>query len=128
MARVLELDASRLAPKDWPHVLEALVRISTRQRRAGLAPALSQTRTVYRREPRGQEIWQTAQRTHELGHGDCEDLSIALASDFRHRGIPARVVTRKVRPGLRHAVVLLMHRGKPRLIDPSRARGMGRKR
>lgn len=110
-------------PRDWEEVLEALVRISVRQRRRGVVPALSATRVRYVREPRGQEHWQTAAQSLRSGEGDCEDLAVYLVADARVRGVPARVVVRRVGQGKYHALALIS--GK--LVDPSRARGMGRK-
>lgn len=110
-------------------VLSGLVRASVLQRRSGLCPPLANTHVRYRREPRGRERWQTAQETFERLEGDCEDLAVYLCSDFLVRGVPARVVVRAVRPGLKHALVAVKVPGKDvwRVVDPSKARGMGRK-
>jgi len=122
----LELDARGVPPSEWPRLLDRLVRASVEQRRRGLPP-LSQTRVRYNREPSRRENWQSAARTVELGEGDCEDLAVSLAADFIVAGFPAKVVTKPVRPGLRHAMTLVRARGRLILVDPSRARGMGRK-
>ena len=113
--------------------LARLVATSDAQRRAGLVPALSSVPSVrYRREPTGRERWQTAAETNRYGEGDCEDLAIWLAADATVRGIPARVVIRRIRSGLMHALCAMrIPRADGRgsrvvVIDPSKARGMGR--
>lgn len=111
-------------PQEWADVLEGLVRASVRQRRSGVVPALSSAPHVrYAREPRGRERWQTARETFKRGHGDCEDLAVWLVADARVRGVPARVVVRSSGSRRYHALALIA--GK--LVDPSKARGMGRK-
>lgn len=120
----LELDARGKRPHEWRPLLDELLRASVAQRRAGLPP-LSQTSVRYQREPKRRERWQSAQRTYELGYGDCEDLATYLAADLIVAGIPAKVITKRVRPGLRHALTLARVHGRYTLIDPSRARGMG---
>jgi transglutaminase-like putative cysteine protease len=119
----LELDARGVPQRDWPKLLERLVVASVEQRRRGL-PSLSCTRVRYNREPARRELWQSAARTAELGEGDCEDLAVYLAGDFRYQGKPAWVVTKRVRPGLRHALTLVKLGNRFVLVDPSRARGM----
>jgi transglutaminase-like putative cysteine protease len=117
------IDARGIAPSRWPALLEHLVQASVRERRSG-TPTLGSTHVIYQREPDRREIWQSAQSTHELGHGDCEDLAIWLCADARVAGIPCRVVVKPVRPGLRHALVLAGVGRASRLFDPSLARGM----
>ena len=79
---------------------------------------------VYQREPARREHWQSAETTFELGHGDCEDLAIWLCADARLAGMNARVVVKRVRPGLSHTLVLAENGRLSGLFDPSLARGM----
>lgn len=117
------VDASRVPPAEWPALLEKLVQQSVRDRLAG-TPPLSATGVVYKREPSRRELWQSAASTYSIGNGDCEDLAVWLAADARVRGIDASVFVKPVRPGLRHAVVLVRGGASPLLFDPSAARGM----
>jgi transglutaminase-like putative cysteine protease len=120
----LEINARGVPMRVWPKLLSHLVAMSVEQRRKGLPP-LSHTGVRYRREPARTEIWQSAARTAELGFGDCEDLACYLAGDFVYAGHNADVVTKYVRPGLRHALTRVWTApAKFVLIDPSAARGM----
>lgn len=114
------VDGSRIARARWLRTLNALVNASLRES----APPLARTAIRYRREPLGREQWQTAAETFARGEGDCEDLSIYLARDFRARGIPAHVVIKRTRSGGLHALVLARVHGRTLLLDPSKARGM----
>lgn len=113
--------------QDMQDVLEALVRISVRQIRKGLAPLFSQSKVRYREERPGKEEWLTAAQSNKPGRRvDCEDMAIWCAASYRVRGKQARVVIRK-RPGSRvmHALVQVKPaNGRALLVDPSRARGM----
>jgi transglutaminase-like putative cysteine protease len=118
------IDGRRIARKDWMGALERLVQQSVRDRLAGVPP-LAQTTVRYVREPAGREKWQSARTTYLTGEGDCEDLAIYLAADARIAGVPAIVVIKPVRPGLRHALVAAKFPGnRVLLLDPSRVRGM----
>lgn len=120
------IDGRGIARKNWMGALERLVQQSVRDRLAGVPP-LAQTNVRYVREPSGREKWQSARTTYETGAGDCEDLAIYLCCDARMAGIPAIVVIKPVRPGLRHALVAadFSHLGgRVMLLDPSRVRGM----
>lgn len=120
-----EIDARGVPQARWPLLLKRLVAHSILERRRGLPPLARLPHVRYVREPKRSELWQSAARTAQLGYGDCEDLAIALSGDFNHRGIRSDVITKFVRPGLRHALTRVWL-GPKRfvLIDPSRARGM----
>lgn len=119
------LDARRLPEREWPRVLEELVRRSVRDRLRG-TPPLAHTSVRYQREPKGQEVWQSAATTYELGYGDCEDLAAWLAADARLAGLESKVVIKRVNPRLRHALVWVRDPRTRRegTWDPSAARGM----
>ncbi len=118
------VDASGIPPSGWPALLERMVQQSVRDRRSG-TPPLAATKVVYKREPPRRELWQSAESTAAIGDGDCEDLSIYLAGDIRHDlGLPAQVIVKPVRPGLRHALVLVPYGGRDIIMDPSKWRGM----
>lgn len=88
------------------------------------------------------EFWQPIKTLRKTRRGDCEDLAAAVAAELTERGIPARPIVYRVRPGLAHAVVELLDpkwRAYPKgailfghpviapgLIDPSRTGGMGK--
>lgn len=117
------VDASRVPPSEWPALLERLVQQSVRDRLAG-TPPLSATQVIYKREPARRELWQSASSSYSIGDGDCEDLAVWLAADARLAGVNANVVVKPVRPGLRHALVLVRRGGRSLIFDPSAARGM----
>lgn len=117
------VDARGIPPSDWPALLERLVVQSVQDRRAG-TPPLAATKVIYKREPARRELWQSAASTAALGDGDCEDLAIYLAGDLRFSGIPARVVVKPIRPGLRHALVFARWKDRSAILDPSKWRGM----
>lgn len=97
---------ARAAPEVLRRLLVGLVLESTRQMAARGLPALYRSGIVYRREPRGVEVWQTAAVTAERGIGDCEDLAIYRAAELQRAGIAAwPVVVRTRTRGQLHAVV-----------------------
>lgn len=80
-------------------------------------PELYRSGIVYRREPIGEEHWQTATELLRNGLGDCEDLSAYRAAELRMLGEPAGVAIVPTRRGSFHAVV---RRGDGRIEDPSK--------
>lgn len=88
------------------------------------APHPYEAGVVYRREPRGTELWKGIEQILRDGHGDCEDLAAYLVAWNLARGIPATVVLRwKVqRDGGRLFHVLTRVAGE--YEDPSRRLGM----
>lgn len=93
-------------PEALRSLLSGLVRESEAQMRAGSIPPLYRSGVVYRREPRGVEVWQTAAVTARLGRGDCEDLAIYRAAELRRAGVAAEAVVVRTRTrGQLHALV-----------------------
>lgn len=71
------------------------------------------------------ERWQTPSETATRGAGDCEDLASWRCAELRNGGEDCRVIVRRSRPGVLHAVV---QRANGVIEDPSRRLGMGRGR
>lgn len=80
-------------------------------------PPLYRSGVVYRREPPGEEDWQSATQLLRNGFGDCEDLSAYRAAELRLDGEPATVAIRRTKRGSFHAIV---RRADGKLEDPSR--------
>lgn len=84
-------------------------------------PPLYESGIVYRREPRGQEWWESAEDVASLAtkrSGDCEDLAAFRAAELRYwEGEMARVVILRTSRGSFHAVV---EREDGTIEDPSR--------
>lgn len=105
--------------------MSGLVQLDVVQIRAGvppISPALNSGRLRYiRRDP--DEHWLTLREIWERGGGDCEDLAAALAAELiAVHGRPARVVLKRMGPGLIHAVTEDTKSGL--LLDPSITGGM----
>jgi hypothetical protein len=115
----LELETAELEP-----ILNTLAVIAGKQIARGEAPPLSRSHVRYVREPRPRERWQTPRESHERGEADCEDLGVYLAGSFLARKLPARVRVKPIKPRLKHALTEVIRKGRPCLIDPSKARGM----
>lgn len=100
----------------------ALMRRARQQGRQ--APPLYKSGVRYRREPAGQETWDSWDRVLRRGYGDCEDLAAWRAAELRFNGIDrgARVAIVRTGPKLMHAVV---RRSNGAIEDPSRRLGMG---
>jgi len=122
------------------HLLEGLVSVNLYQMGQAVGPSMGagargafpilngiQNGTVRYDRFDPQEEWKTwAQLMGELrksgrATGDCEDLSSAVAAEFRFAGIPASTYVYKSGPSLYHVVVKTDKWG---LLDPSRASGM----
>lgn len=93
------------------------------------APHIYQSGVRYQREGKTRsgkqkEKWLTYPLLLLLRHGDCEDLSAALAACYRVRGIAAIAVARESSIGY-HIVVQLPD---GTFEDPSRMLGMGQHR
>lgn len=105
--------------------LEGLVRVNTHQLTQGYPPIASSLRSgrlrYIRRDP--DEEWRSLAQIWRHGGGDCEDLAAAVAAELRALGYRARVVIRRARPGLLHALTLNESTGQ--LLDPSLTGGMG---
>ena len=71
------------------------------------------------------ERWQLPSETAARGAGDCEDLASWRCAELRNAGENCRVIVKRSRPGVLHAVV---ERGNGQIEDPSRRLGMGRGR
>jgi hypothetical protein len=84
-------------------------------------PLLYESGARYRREPRGEEWWESATDILGVtaqGTGDCEDLAAYRAAELRYVfGEPARVAIKRTRRGSFHAVV---ERADGTIEDPSR--------
>lgn len=90
-------------------------------------PPLYRSGVRYVGEKRGRERWQLPLTTLRKRRGDCEDLASYLAAEMRLKGIPAEAVIRQIKPGLKHALVMLPARGlggRIRYEDPSARLGM----
>lgn len=87
-------------------------------------PALYKAGVRYRREPTGQESWDTIDRVLARGYGDCEDLAAWRAAELVESGGDpgARVAIIRTGPKTMHAVV---RRSNGSTEDPSRRLGMG---
>lgn len=116
------------------HMLQGLYLVDLAQLESGIRPIFAHLqpgsgrrwgvarRLRYNRKDFG-EVWQTIRDIWRNGGGDCEDLAAAVAAEFTFKGIPARPVIRRVRPGLAHAIVQILSTGQ--LVDPSKIGGMG---
>lgn len=104
-------------------LLAGLALANFAQMRAGdRFPSIYRSGIRYRREPAGQERWQTARALLQSGFGDCEDLAAYHVAWLWSRGErKARPIVRKIRPGLEHALV---RRADGRIEDPSARLGM----
>jgi hypothetical protein len=85
--------------------LEGRIAESRLQMRRGLVGNLYESGVVYRREPNGQEDWQTARDTLIAGSGDCEDLVIWRVAELREQGQAARAAVLPLARRLWHVVV-----------------------
>lgn len=129
----------KLETEEAAHLLQGLVAVNLSQlqkRFAGVGaegparfPVLTgiQKGTVRYKRFDPNEHWKTwreivgeLERTG-IGTGDCEDLSSAVAAEFKFNGIPARTYVYQSGPKLYHVVVKTPSWG---LLDPSRAAGM----
>lgn len=110
------------------HLLEAGVRINVEARKRGYElPPLYASGVRYRREPKGQERWQSAPWLYEHGSGDCEDLSMARAAELRASGLVlARAIPKppQARVGGGKLYHIIVDRGDGSTEDPSRKLGM----
>lgn len=86
-------------------------------------PPLMESGVRYRRDEAGAEVWSNAYEVAKRGYGDCEDLSCYLAAELQIQGQPAVACVK--RTGRRRLHTLVCVDG--RVLDPSRALGMGRK-
>jgi hypothetical protein len=110
-------------PKEIEAMLFGLARACLVQLRNGNYPLLYKSRVRYKREPIGQEVWQTCKETLAKGHGDCEDLAAWRCAELWLQGeYAARPECYSPRPGLIHCVV---RRASGRREDPSKRLGMG---
>lgn len=113
------------SPEEAEAALEGLVRVNLVQLARGVPPiasALRRGRLRYiRRDPR--EEWRSLSEIWAAGGGDCEDLAAAIVAELRASGYAARVVIKRVRPGLLHALAFNQTAGV--LLDPSVTGGMG---
>ena len=97
--------------------LEGLVALNVERMARRRYPPLYATKIRYRREPRGQEDWQSADRVLAAGSGDCEDLAGYRAAELRIGGELAYAGVVPIADGKYHAVV---YRGDGSIEDPSR--------
>lgn len=115
---------SSLSIADAADLLQWLYRANLRQLRAGapgIIDGLSSGRLRYIRSDPGEE-WLTVKQIWARGGGDCEDLAAATAAELSLRGMPAKPVVYRVRPGLSHAVVVRLDTRQ--VLDPSILGGM----
>ena len=110
-------------PREIEAMLYGLARACLAQMREQKFPPLYKSGVRYKREPIGQEVWQTAKETLAKGYGDCEDLAAwRLAELWMSGETGARPECYSPRPGLIHCVV---RRATGRREDPSKRLGMG---
>lgn len=79
-------------------------------------PSLLAAGVRYRREPWGEERWQTIPEVLAAGAGDCEDLATWLAAEIGGRAFPVRT---------RAGWHILTRATNGAILDPSRTLGMG---
>lgn len=84
-------------------------------------PPLYTAGVRYQRERRGVEGWFLPPQIFSRGQGDCEDLATWRAAELQLRGVRARAIVYRAKPGLWHVVVQLPG-GKRE--DPSKRLGM----
>lgn len=114
---------------DYAPLLEAMVRISERQRRANKVPSLASVaregKAVWVQE-HGFQTLRSAAQTWRSGWGDCKHYSVWLAADLRAKGdAKARVAIKQISPSLFHALVI---DGAGVERDPSKMLGMSRRK
>ena len=115
----------RAVPELLSAALKGLVAVDRVQMRRRDFPALYESGVRYRREPRGSEIWQTAEDMLKTGIADCEDIASYRAAELQLRGELATAHVIKSAPHRYHAVVL---RGDGTIEYPSLLLGMKKKR
>jgi hypothetical protein len=110
--------------------------------RGGTMPPLYESGVVYRNEPRGRDVWQSAIELYGHGEGDCEDLTASFCAERLYAAtraakgdlsirdlllllaraeFPAVPRIRPTGPAMRHATVALLGGA---IEDPSRKLGM----
>lgn len=62
------------------------------------------TNLQYKDDPKGQDIWTSAQETINRGYGDCEDYCIVVQQLLAERGISSNIVAIKLPQGY-HAIM-----------------------
>jgi hypothetical protein len=108
--------------------LESVTRASVPLIERGQVPtfvqALKTGNVRWRPEPPGDEHFDLPQTVIKRGWGDCDDLAPWHAASLRASGLDpmAEAIVRPSGPGRWHAIV---KRGDGRIVDPSRAAGMG---
>lgn len=76
----------------------------------------------YRREPI--ETYDHGRQVDEQGEADCESLAFRYASALRTKGIPCRLVRKRVGRKTNHWYLQILYRGRWRYFDPSVTHGM----
>jgi hypothetical protein len=112
-------------PREVEAMLHGLAKVCAVQLLGGrVRVGLYSSGVVYRREPLGREIWQSAWQTLMRGHGDCEDLVAWRVAELWVAGeTGAMPKCYAPRPGLIHCVV---RRASGKIEDPSKKLGMGK--
>lgn len=114
-------DNERTIARKLTAILQGLVALNLEEMRVRRYPPLLSSGIVYRREPRGSELWRSLSILHFTGFGDCEDLAAALAAEMLSTGIDAHAIVRPARSERGyHAVVNVRNRdGRLVEVDPS---------
>lgn len=126
--RGIVFECGRVDPATLQAMLDALTLIDLAQWRAagGLKP-LREAGVRYQREPLiapgiRQELWLCSNVLRRKRRGDCEDLACDKAAQYQFKGVLARAMPFRSPTGF-HIKVRLPG---GRILDPSRALGMGK--
>lgn len=114
------VDTERTIARKLTAILQGLVALNLEEMRGRRYPPLLSSGIVYRREPKGSELWRSLSILHAAGYGDCEDLAAALGAELLVQGVEAQAIVRPARTERGyHAVVNVRQGGRIIEVDPS---------